>query len=116
MTVHHRIRDALAKIKKALPKALFEEVSEVFSKLTPRNHGELFYPRTSKDAKDKAVQVALFDVRAADDLRVTYDFDRDGWVIWQASVFKWVSEDEECDPKWKEAAFCRAWQFEEEKL
>ncbi len=70
----------------------------------------LEYPR-SEDSP-KFIRVDLVDVRAADAIRISYDFKRDGWVIEQASVFEWSGDDPECDMKWKEAAFCKAWQFE----
>lgn len=51
-----------------------------------------------------SVVVSLIAVRAAADIRITYDYDRDGYVISK----KLVSEDEnqEVDePEWKEVAF-----------
>lgn len=39
---------------------------------------DLFYPRQNPGEK---VVISLVDVRAADDLVVTYDFDRDGYVL-----------------------------------
>ena len=39
---------------------------------------ELWYPL---QRKAKAVRVSLYDVRAADDLLIRFDHDRDGWVI-----------------------------------
>lgn len=56
----------------------------------------------------KAVEVELCDVRAADGLRITYDFERDGWCVQQAQVFQWDVGDEP-DQKWKEVAFIEAW-------
>lgn len=47
-------------------------------------HAELWYPRNPGSAS--AVQVGLVDVRAADDITIRYDFDRDGWVILQDRV------------------------------
>lgn len=52
------------------------------------------------------------DLRAADDIRIEYDFGRDGWVIKQAQVFEWEIDDEICDPQWKEVAFIEAWASE----
>lgn len=63
----------------------------------PRNEGPQF------------VQVGLVDVRAVDDIRISYDFKRDGWVIEQAQIFEWPANDKKCDPKWKEVAFIKAW-------
>jgi len=70
----------------------------------------LEYPRI--EGKPQHVQVGLEDVRAADDIRLTYDFDRDGWRIEQAMVHEWGYDDEDQDPQWTETAFCRAWPFE----
>ncbi len=67
---------------------------------------ELFYPRNSSI---KAIHVGLSDVRAADDIRIEYDFDRDGWVIKQASIFQWEIDDREMDEDWQEVAFIKAW-------
>ena len=67
----------------------------------------LSYPRCSEI---KNVMVDLCDVRAADGILVSYDFDRDGWVIKQASTFEWGEDDEtDCDPDWQEVAFVQAW-------
>lgn len=41
--------------------------------------GALWYPRV--DGNGSSVAVSLYDVRAADDLRISYDFERDGWSI-----------------------------------
>ncbi len=67
---------------------------------------DLWYPRNSPL---KTIQVGLMDVRAADDIRVTYDFDRDGWSILQASIFEWEATDSENDQDWQEVAFIKAW-------
>ena len=69
---------------------------------------ELFYPR-NKDAKYDAVIVDLCDVRAADGIRVSYDFERDGWRIEQASIFTFECDDPIQDPDWQEVAFVQAW-------
>ena len=69
----------------------------------------LWYPRAEKN--NKAIVVSLYDVRAADDIRISYDFARDGWVIEQATRDTWDVSDDVCDRAWKEAAFCPAWQF-----
>jgi hypothetical protein len=69
-------------------------------------HAELWYPRSRAI---KAIQIALVDVRAADGLCLHYDFERDGWVVEQASTFMWDAEDKENDSDWKEVAFIQAW-------
>lgn len=67
---------------------------------------EISYPRISEI---KFVCIGLEDVRAADDIRISYDFDRDGWKIEQASIHSWDIDDEVCDPDWQEVAFVQAW-------
>lgn len=52
---------------------------------------EISYPEYKPRAQDFVI-VSLSHVRAADDIRIHYDFDRDGWVISQAQVFEWVVE------------------------
>lgn len=76
-----------------------------------RVHGDtvaidLFYPRIEAI---KHIQVGLVDVRAADSIRIHYDFERDGYVIEQASTFEWDGNDATCDPDWQEVAFVTAW-------
>lgn len=66
---------------------------------------ELLYPRNNPV---NAIQVGLVDVRAADNVRLWYDFERDGWVVEQASRFEWGA-DEEVDWDWQEVAFIQAW-------
>ena len=72
---------------------------------------DLEYPRVNDI---KYIRIGLMDVRAADDIRIEYDFERDGWLIKQATVFEWDVNDERCDPKWKEVAFVQAWASEKE--
>lgn len=67
---------------------------------------ELYYPRNSPV---KIVEIGLTDVRAADSIRVKYDFERDGWVIEQASIFEWEGDDDELEADWQEVAFVEAW-------
>lgn len=70
----------------------------------------LWYPRSNEV---KFFQFGLMDVRASDDIRISYDFDRDGWKIEQASRFSWSCEDPICDPDWQEVSFIPAWGREE---
>ena len=87
-------------------KALLENVNMILEDAMLRGdemHIGLFYPRT-----EHAVQsfvISLTDVRAADDIRVSYDFERNGWKIEQA----WNIDDPECDPdeNWQEVAFLK---------
>jgi hypothetical protein len=67
----------------------------------------IYYPNAVGN-NYKAVQVELCDVRAADGIRISYDFDRDGWKIEQAQVFEWDGKDVFCDPEYKEVAFVKA--------
>lgn len=73
---------------------------------------DLWYPRVEDNPIKKFV-IGLMDVRAADDIRISYDFDRDGWKIEQASTFEWSVDDKICDPDWQEVAFIRAWEIYE---
>ena len=75
---------------------------------------QLWYPRNEDCAK--AIEIELSDVRAADSLQVSYDFDRDGRVIKQASIFEWDGDDEVCDSDWEEVAFVKAWAREIKKI
>lgn len=74
---------------------------------------DLYYPRN--DGNIKSLVIGLMDVRAADDIRISYDFQRDGWKIEQASTFEWEADDEVCDPDWNEVAFVQAWAREKPK-
>lgn len=73
---------------------------------------ELWYPRSREI---KHVEIDLVDVRASDGIRVTYDFDRDGWSVQQPTRLSWPAEDKVCDPGWKEVAFVRSWQLDAEQ-
>jgi hypothetical protein len=73
---------------------------------------EMEYPR-NEDSKAKRIIVGLSDVRAADDILIEYDFERDGYVIKQASKFSWSADDPVCDMDWQEVAFVQAWAREE---
>lgn len=68
---------------------------------------DLWYPRNKPDVCK--VQLGLVDVRAADDILIEYDFERDGWSIKQASTFEWDGSDEVMDMDWQEVAFIQAW-------
>ena len=71
-------------------------------------HIDLWYPDVPDTLVRKFV-IGLMDVRCADSIRVSYDKERDGWKIEQASTFTWDGDDEECDPDWQEVAFVQAW-------
>lgn len=74
---------------------------------------ELWYPNYSAtdegQGKIRAIHVGLMHVRAADDIRIEYDFERDGWSIKQASIFEWAGDDDVMDSDWQEVAFVKAW-------
>ena len=72
---------------------------------------ELLYPRS--DGRPKHVIVGMECTRATDGFRTHYDFDRDGWVIEQASRFSFA-DGEEIDPGWKEVAFVKSWAMQED--
>jgi hypothetical protein len=74
---------------------------------------DLFYPRNDDPSRDESrptsVRVGLSDVRAADDLIIDYDFERDGYRIRMATVHEWEPEDQIMDPKLVEVAFAPSW-------
>ncbi len=76
------------------------------TKINDELHIDLWYPDV-EDAEIKKIVVGLMDVRATDDIRISYDKKRDGWKIEQASTFKWDGGDEICDPDWQEVAFVK---------
>lgn len=67
----------------------------------------IIHPRV--EGNTTHVEVDLEDVRAADSVRLSYDFERDGWKIEQARFFSWPAGDAICDPGWVEVAFVQAW-------
>jgi hypothetical protein len=71
---------------------------------------DLYYPRLEQNPSK--IVIALMDVRAAQDIHVTYDFDRDGWVI-----SKDMSNDLDLDAEedLREVAFIPAWHTKEGK-
>lgn len=73
------------------------------------------YPEIYDRSKQSTLTISLCHTRAADDIRIKYDSDRDGWVIEQASVFEWEAGDKSCDQDWKEVAFVQAWAREKKK-
>lgn len=63
------------------------------------------------------VEIDISCVRAIDEIRIKYDFERDGWVIYQPRDY-YVKVDEnryEHLEEWIESAFCPAWKFELEE-
>ena len=74
---------------------------------------DLWYPprpgQLTTETRVSVIQIGLVDVRAADDIRVSYDFDRDGWAIHQQPDWPVETTEEEGEPPWVEVAFIRAW-------
>jgi len=73
---------------------------------------DLFYPRSEGNAD--TVEVGLCCVRAADCIRISYDFERDGYCIKQTSYTEespgmLIDHDD-----WQEVAFVQAWGRERE--
>lgn len=69
----------------------------------------LCYPRC--EGNPNVIDIDLEDVRAADTLRLKYDFDRDGWAILQEKLIGHDDRSEETG-EWVEVAFIRAWSLE----
>lgn len=84
-----------------------EHMAETLSRDGTTREIDLWYPCV--DGNPVFIEVGLMAVRAADSIRISYDFDRDGWKIEQASTFEWECDDKVCDPDWQEVAFVRAW-------
>jgi len=66
---------------------------------------DLEYPRTPE--RQSIIEVGLMDVRAADNIQISYDFERDGWVIKQ-DAFEEIPCGSESLDDWQEVAFIRA--------
>lgn len=67
---------------------------------------DLFYPRSGQL---KEIEVGLSDVRAADSILISYDFERDGYVIKQASGILESSDVDTNHEDFQEVAFVKAW-------
>ena len=65
-------------------------------------HIDLYYPGIQDNPT--FLQVGLMHTRAADDIRISYDFDRDGYKIEQTDGEKWI-----------EVFFAQAWEYEKEE-
>ena len=99
-----RLRARCLELRDGWPVKIYRSGKCALIDLLPRSEGAA-----------KFIQVGLEDVRSADDIRVSYDFDRDGWVVEQASRFEWDADDTVCDPDWAEVSFVQAWAREERK-
>ncbi len=67
---------------------------------------EFAYPTQNRV---KYLEVGLCCVRASDSIRISYSHKRNGWVVEQASIFEWDSDDNIQDPDWQEVAFIESW-------
>jgi len=84
-------------------------------------HIDLWYPQRIPVEKEKrrecsninAFVIGLMDVRAADDIRISYDFDRDGWAVQQSPGSTEEDSDGDQVTTWVEVAFIRAWALED---
>lgn len=101
-----------SKILRPVRKKLPEHMAEKLSGDGTTRLIDLWYPGI--DSNPLFVEIGLMHVRAADSIRISYDFERDGWKIEQASTFEWEAADEVCDPDWQEVAFVQAWARERE--
>lgn len=69
-------------------------------------HLNLFYPRV--EGNPDSIKIALFDVRAANDITIKFDFDRNGWVIYSDMLDPDLHEDQ-TENELQEVAFVTAW-------
>jgi hypothetical protein len=71
---------------------------------------ELAYPRTNKI---KFIEVGLCDVRATDNIRISFDFERSGWKIEQPYINE-IQKSGYIDATiaWKEVGFYPNWNLE----
>jgi len=63
----------------------------------------------------KFIEVNQESVRASDGIRLTYDYDRDGWSIMQPTKLCWSGDDAVCDMGWTETAFVQSWHFRDKQ-
>ena len=70
---------------------------------------DLMYPNCGAVDSIDGYEIELVHVRAADEIRVHYDFDRDGWVISQEVSI--IEDQEVIFSNWVEVGFHKAWKF-----
>ena len=73
---------------------------------------EFFYPRNNPI---KFIEVGLCDVRATDNIRISFDFERSGWKIEQPYIDE-IQKDGYIDAGtniWEEVGFFPNWNLEE---
>jgi hypothetical protein len=64
------------------------------------------YPR--ENPSRAYARISLEDVRAANDLVIHFDFDRDGWVIESPTKFVWTDGEDSFEEGMEEVAFVPA--------
>jgi hypothetical protein len=80
---------------------------------------EWMYPNIYPSEGPRSVlKVGLYHVRAADDIEIEYDSERDGYIIFRTVTVGWTEPTEEKNyseaiEKRKEVAFIPAWDEEE---
>lgn len=73
-------------------------------------HIDLWYPRT--EASARFLHIGLVDVRSAGDLRISFDFERNEWIIEQQLATDTGTGIIE-EHGWRETAALPAWLFTE---
>ena len=73
-------------------------------------HVDLWYPRVEGNVQ--FIHIGLMDVRAADGIRLHYDFERDGFVVEQPKPHLVKKENYyEDHEEWIEVGFFQSWRF-----
>lgn len=76
---------------------------------------EFLYPRSNQI---KYIEVGLCDVRASDNIRISFDFDRSGWKIEQSYFNEIYKENyiEASENIWEEVGFFPNWNLEDKGI
>lgn len=74
-----------------------------------------WYPRIDNNINE--INIGLYDVRASDGIRVTYDYERDGYSIQQPFIIE-VDKGSfiDCEEHWEETAFLQSWALEHKNV
>lgn len=72
----------------------------------------LSYPNINTPETNRHIKISLSHVRAADNIRIHYDGNRDGWAIEQQESIEYVEVGYTEYGEWKEVAFIKAWGLE----